>query len=107
MQEIERETRIETPAIADSSHYTYPYNDYNQYEPDAPAPERQLTAGQQSAIEANAAAANPEAHGLPSVAVTGTVPRTNGIQPLAAGSEHPPQSAQHVSAPAPIEEHRA
>ena len=105
MQEIERETRIETPAITDSSHYTYPYNDYNQYDPDAPPPARQLTEGQQSAVAANAAEANPEAHGLPAVA--GTVPRTNGVQPLSASAESVSHIVQHESAPDPVEEHKA
>lgn len=117
MQEIERETRVDMPSLTDS-HYTYPYEDYNRYNSDSPAApdessaQRELTGEQQAAIEANTAAADPEAHGVPALAesesshaVSGTVPRTNGVKPLS--SENPVDGTQHGHSSEPIEEHRA
>lgn len=95
MRELERETQIEPSS---SSHtpapYTYPYDDYGRYTggEEASAP-RLPSEEQEAAIEANAAAADPAAYGVepaPSVSpavsapVTGTVPRSNGVQPVAA-----------------------
>ena len=96
MNEIEKETRLESASsntTTDSSHYTYPYDDYNNYGSDYHSPDRQLTGEQQAAVEANAAAADPAAHGVAAIdeagaathtnpQVAGTIPRTNGVQPL-------------------------
>lgn len=112
MNEIERETKIDAPSLTDSSHYTYPYEDYNRYDAETSAPQRELTGEQQSAIEANAAAADPAAHGVPAITeaeseahpqVAGTVPRTNGVQPLAHNGSN---NADHA-APEHVEERRA
>lgn len=101
MNEIERETRIDVPALTDSStHYSYPYEDSNHYNSDAPASsDREPTPDQHAAIEANAAAADPAAHGVPPApaeAVAGTIPRTNGVRP-----------SESLPAAPSVEEHRA
>ena len=102
MQEIERETRLEPPSSSSSSNYTYPYEDYNRYDSDYQSPQRELTGEQQAAIDENAAAADPAAHGVSpleeaaveeagpaqaSPQVAGTVPRSNGVQPLPAPAD--------------------
>ncbi len=100
MRELERETQIES-STSSTSHapapYTYPYDDYGRYNGDEEASaSRRPSEEQVAAIEANAAAANPVAYGVePSPAVspatstpvTGTVPRSNGVQPVAAVTE--------------------
>lgn len=104
MNEIERETRIESPSSSDSSNYTYPYEDYNQYGSDYHAPDRQLTSEQQAVVEENAAQADPAAHGVPAAEhspVEGTVPRTNGVQPV-----HVAQEEKHAEATPEVAEER-
>jgi TatA/E family protein of Tat protein translocase len=96
MQELERETRLDSPS---SSHtpapYTYPYDDYGRYNGnDDSSASREPSEEQKAAIEANTAAADPGAYGLepdgtaPSAnPVTGTVPRNNGTHPVTATTD--------------------
>ena len=109
LQELEKETRLldkpSTSATADySPTYSYPYEDYNRYDPaspdysaparigsaetsqSAPAPEVPSSSGDQLKEET----ANPH----PVQPLTGTVARTNGGRPLeenveTAREEHP------------------
>ena len=109
MQEIEKETRLDTPSSSSSSNYTYPYEDYDRYDSDYQSPQRELTGEQQAAIEDNAAS-DPSAHGVPpleeaevphsSPSVAGTVPRSNGVQPLS------PTPDDNATAPKVTEEQR-
>jgi sec-independent protein translocase protein TatA len=97
MRELERETQIETPSTSSYTppSYTYPYDDYGRYDgSDTSAASREPNEEQKTAIEANAAAADPAAYGLkPDGAglsthpVVGTVPRNNGTHPIAASTE--------------------
>jgi TatA/E family protein of Tat protein translocase len=102
MQEIERETRLESGSHTSS--YNYPYEEYGRsdYDYNSSTP-KELTSEQQAAIEANAAAADPAAHGVPALdelpPVAGTVPRTNGAQPV---SQH--EHAAGESSPEPVQE---
>ena len=96
MRELERETQIESSS---SSHtpapYTYPYDDYGRYDGgETSSTSREPSEEQKTAIEANAAAADPVAYGLkpdgsaPSAnPVAGTIPRNNGIHPTATATE--------------------
>lgn len=96
MRELEKETQIEAPSSS-SNHtpapYTYPYDDYGRYDGgETPStPSRELSEEQKTAVEANAAAADPAAYGLKPEAPalntpTGTVPRNNGNHSAAASA---------------------
>jgi sec-independent protein translocase protein TatA len=102
MQELEREARISEHSSTSSDHspgYSYPYEEYNRYDPEAvdySAP------AQVGGTETNAAALPPPEAAEPAEAgqaeheiapaapaVNGTVARTNGVRPL----EHTPETA--------------
>lgn len=91
MNEIERETRLESSSTSSTS-YSYPYDDYGQQQDysygssstdqiSSPEPSAQLPA---AATESSsngttpAAAPQPAAH----AAVADTVPRLNGVRPV-------------------------
>lgn len=97
MRELERETQIESPSSSPShtpAPYAYPYDDYGRYTGGEEASASRLPSEEQkAAIEANTAAADPAAYGVepgPSVSpaasapIAGTIPRSNGVQPVAA-----------------------
>jgi sec-independent protein translocase protein TatA len=93
MNEIERETRLESSSSSSAS-YSYPYDDYGQQdysygssstdqissphpaaEPPAPLTENSPKA---NTVEAASAAQSPATH----APVADTVPRVNGVQPI-------------------------
>lgn len=96
MQELERETRIESSSSSNTpAPYTYPYDDYGRYTGSEDfSASREPSVEQQAAIEANNSAADPGAYGLKPDAdtpvaspVTGTVPRNNGAHPVTTATD--------------------
>jgi sec-independent protein translocase protein TatA len=97
MQELERETRLDSsPSSHTSASYTYPYDDYGRYDgSETSSTAREPNEEQRTAIEANAAAADPASYGLksddgpaPAVnPVAGTVPRNNGTHPATTATD--------------------
>lgn len=98
MNEIERETRLESSSTPSTS-YSYPYDDYGQQDYSygssssteqisSPEPSNQLpaAAAETSPNGTTGAATETTAH----APVTGTVPRSNGVQPVGvpANEEH-------------------
>lgn len=94
MSEIERETRLESSTTTPASSYSYPYDDYGQqdYYSDSSAP-AQI---EQPAVEPGNQIAAPATENPPNVSrteqpvhapvhspVADTVPRVNGVQPVA------------------------
>jgi sec-independent protein translocase protein TatA len=91
MNEIERETRLESSSTSSTS-YSYPYDDYGQQDYSygssstdqisSPEPSAQLPApaaeSSSSSGTTPAAAPEPAAH----AAVADTVPRLNGVRPV-------------------------
>src|SRR5947209_8788978 len=98
MNEIERETRVESSSTSSTS-YSYPYDDYGQQDYSSgssssaeqissPEPSSQPPAATaESSPSTTASAATETAAHAP---VTGTVPRSNGVQPVTvpADKEH-------------------
>lgn len=96
LNEIERETRLDTPSSSSSvspARYSYPYEDYNPYdsgEQSAPASHEKTEPHEASTSEPSTASAtatqDAEAHREQSAShhapIEGTVPRTNGVQPV-------------------------
>jgi sec-independent protein translocase protein TatA len=95
MNEIERETRLESSSTSSTS-YSYPYDDYGQqdYSYNSSSTDQVSTtqpAGQLPApatensptVTTNEAASHPAAH----PPVSDTVPRVNGVQPISAPAE--------------------
>ena len=110
LHELERETRLETTPTAStpdysSPHYPYPYDEYGQTdssygstpEPHETATSHEAAVSEPSTASATAtqdAEANREHAPEVSSPVAGTVPRSNGSQPVdphsaAAHEEHP------------------
>ncbi|MFL6465714.1 MAG: twin-arginine translocase TatA/TatE family subunit [Bryobacteraceae bacterium] len=96
MQELERETRLDSSSSSHTSaSYTYPYDDYGRYDgSDASSTSREPSEEQKAAIEANANTADPASYGLkpdepaPSATpVAGTIPRNNGVHPVTTATE--------------------
>lgn len=110
LRELERETQISdvTPTSTPnhSSHYSYPYEDYNQYNPESPDYTNPSPVGgteeHHAALPApdttsNAEHAIPEHETLaPAPSVSGTVARSNGVRPLQENTEIEP-AEHHVS----------
>lgn len=94
MNELEKETRLETTTSKDftPANYSYPYDDYGRYEEPVPqvaaSESHQLEEGRQ--MEESHPAA-PVTAPEPPAAVPGTIARTNGVQPVTAiaDQEHP------------------
>ncbi len=112
LQELERETRISTTSSAStsdySSGYSYPYEDYNQYDsasPDYSNPSKIAgTEELRAALPPSSGEISPTPeqsvpeHGMPSwPPVSGAVARTNGIRPLdeSIEQEHAPAQEEH------------
>ncbi len=108
LQELERETRIDTPLISSSNSYSpapysYPYDEYGQYEPGSETPyaasetpDPPATGASPPSTASATATQDAEAHrdsSSQSAPVAGTVARTNGVQPVEpvspAKEEHP------------------
>jgi TatA/E family protein of Tat protein translocase len=98
MRELEKETQLESSSSSYTpAPYTYPYDDYGRYTGGEETSTSRLPSEEQKlAIEANAAAADPAAYGVepgPSVSpavstpVAGTIPRSNGVQPVTAATD--------------------
>jgi sec-independent protein translocase protein TatA len=90
MNEIERETRLESSNSASATPYSYPYDDYGQQgyshgsssteQISSAEPSSQLPAPPaESSVNGTAGAASETAARAP---VADTVPRSNGVQPL-------------------------
>jgi sec-independent protein translocase protein TatA len=98
LRELEREANVQDELKKATSPYPYPtsvtktYDEYGQYEPDysTPSPYQESPsnepASSQSSIASATATQDAEAHReTPSIDVSpvaGTVPRTNGVQPV-------------------------
>lgn len=98
MNEIERETRLESSSTPSTS-YSYPYDDYGQqdYSSSSSSTDQTSSAEPSSQLHAQAAETSPNgtaADASPAPAahnpVPDTVPRANGVQPVAvpADKEH-------------------
>ena len=101
LQELEKETRLlensSTSSSNNSPSYSYPYEDYNRYDPGSPDysapsqitsaetsdPASLPTASTGSSEEPQTDFENP--HAAPSI--TGTVARVNGVRPIEEGIE--------------------
>jgi TatA/E family protein of Tat protein translocase len=96
LNEIERETRWDTPSSSTTNSpakYSYPYEDYNPYDSaDQSSPashdttetheastSQPSTASATATQDAEAHREQPASHNAP---IDGTVPRTNGVQPV-------------------------
>jgi TatA/E family protein of Tat protein translocase len=98
MNEIEKETRLESSSSTSSPSYSYPYDDYGQQDYSygsssteqisSAEPSKQLPApaAESSPNGTTGAAPEPAAH----APVADTVPRSNGVQPVTvpADKEH-------------------
>jgi TatA/E family protein of Tat protein translocase len=104
MAEIERETRPSAPSNApaidySSAHYSYPYEDYDQYDAEEPltaqisAPHEPDAAAQPSVVEASGVHEASAPHSPP---VPGAVARSNGAIP--GGSSRVPAKEEHPAA---------
>ena len=99
MNEIERETRLESSS-ASSTSYSYPYDDYGQHDYSYTSSSTEHVTSPETSAQLPAAATEESPNGsAPAVTsptpehapVADTVPRSNGVQPLpvpAADKEH-------------------
>ena len=98
MNEIERETRLESSS-ASSSSYSYPYDDYGQHDYSYTSSSTEQVTSPETPAQLPAAATEESPNGnapaatspMPEHApVADTVPRSNGVQPLpvTADKEH-------------------
>lgn len=111
LRELERETQMHdvtsslTSNYSSNSNYSYPYEDYNQYNPESPDYTNPSPIGDpeehRAALPAPEAA-SPMEHPAPvehetappAAQVTGTVARSNGVRPLQENVDIPPAEHQ-------------
>jgi sec-independent protein translocase protein TatA len=97
MNEIERETRLESSSSASSTSYSYPYDDYGQHDYSyTSSSTEQVTSPETSpATPAPAIEASPNGTAAPAASspvpahspVADTVPRSHGVQPVPVPAE--------------------
>jgi sec-independent protein translocase protein TatA len=94
MNEIERETRLESSSTPSTS-YSYPYDDYGQQDYSYGSSSHEVSSAGNNAqlpepaaeTSASSTTGSPATHPAPAAPITDTVPRVNGVQPVSVSTD--------------------